>query len=260
MAPADDRPPDATLFDRLYSAPEGVPWDIGRHQPELCASLWRGGEVLGPRVLDIGCGTGDNAVLLAMHGFHVTAFDFHPKAVELARKRVVAAGELRGSVVVYEADALRLDSAPAALAKAAPFDTAIDSAVLHCIGDDATQERYIAALGPWVRPGGHFIVQAVSDENPDPWEGPPRRISEARARTLLCETSGWRIDGIRSCFYENRMGFEHGSCAAIFAIATRMDDSSQALGTSGEAARTMVTAHEEKEESCRASKMRRTIT
>ena len=39
------------------------------------------------RALDLGCGTGTNAIYLAQHGFDVTAIDFAPKAIDLARDK-----------------------------------------------------------------------------------------------------------------------------------------------------------------------------
>ena len=45
-----------------------------------------------PRILDVGCGTGDSSVYLAQHGWHVTGVDFVPKALEKARAKARAAG------------------------------------------------------------------------------------------------------------------------------------------------------------------------
>lgn len=219
MPPSEDRGGTPSLFDQLYKDPGGPPWDIGEAQPELVSAVWDE-HVLGPRVLDVGCGAGDNAVLLAMHGFEVTAFDFHEVAVRLARERVAAAGSLRGSVAVLQADVFKLSEVPEI--SSVQFDTAIDSAVFHCIGDDHAQERYLRALAACVRPEGRLIMHACSDRNPDPWDGPPRRISEAHARSLL-EATGWRIDAVQHCQYQNKMGFQGGSCPAILIVATRLE-------------------------------------
>ena len=47
----------------------------------------------GMRALDVGCGTGDNAALLAARGMRVTGFDVAPAAIEAARARY---GDLGG--------------------------------------------------------------------------------------------------------------------------------------------------------------------
>jgi len=46
------------------------------------------GDAHGKTVLDYGCGTGDNSVLLANHGARVIGVDISPDLVELARKRL----------------------------------------------------------------------------------------------------------------------------------------------------------------------------
>src|SRR3954469_21023966 len=50
------------------------------------------GDLRGKRVLDVGCGEGADALLLAALGARVTAIDVSPKAIELARNRARASG------------------------------------------------------------------------------------------------------------------------------------------------------------------------
>jgi 2-polyprenyl-3-methyl-5-hydroxy-6-metoxy-1,4-benzoquinol methylase len=44
-------------------------------------------DLRGKRILDVGCGTGVNAVILALLGADVTGIDISPKSIEIARKR-----------------------------------------------------------------------------------------------------------------------------------------------------------------------------
>ncbi len=62
------------------------PWEVGSASPELGRILE---ECRFPKgtLLDLGCGTGADAVFLAQQGFDVTAVDFSPTAVERARTR-----------------------------------------------------------------------------------------------------------------------------------------------------------------------------
>jgi 2-polyprenyl-3-methyl-5-hydroxy-6-metoxy-1,4-benzoquinol methylase len=64
------------------------PWDIGRPQPAF-VKLVRSGEMKPCRVLDVGCGTGDNTIFLAKNDFTVAAVDIAPRAIELARAKAV---------------------------------------------------------------------------------------------------------------------------------------------------------------------------
>jgi len=50
------------------------------------------GNVSGKLVLDVGCGTGDNAVLLAKCGARVTGIDVSPGSIDLARRRADTMG------------------------------------------------------------------------------------------------------------------------------------------------------------------------
>src|SRR5437762_12468076 len=50
------------------------------------------GSLAGKKVLDVGCGDGINAVLLAKLGAEVTGIDISPKAIELAERRAEISG------------------------------------------------------------------------------------------------------------------------------------------------------------------------
>jgi len=49
--------------------------------------FWLMGPLQGKRILDVGCGEGSNAVMLAMMGATVTGIDISPKAIEVAQRR-----------------------------------------------------------------------------------------------------------------------------------------------------------------------------
>jgi hypothetical protein len=69
--PGPARPRHAEDFDALYTGTP--PWDIGRPQPAFVA-LADAGAVRG-RVLDVGCGTGEHALMAAGLGLDVTGVD-----------------------------------------------------------------------------------------------------------------------------------------------------------------------------------------
>jgi SAM-dependent methyltransferase len=71
--------------NRFEEAYRGTPpWDIGRAQPAV-ERLARGGAFPGS-VLDAGCGTGENTLLLAALGAEAWGLDQVPAAVERARE------------------------------------------------------------------------------------------------------------------------------------------------------------------------------
>jgi SAM-dependent methyltransferase len=67
-----------------------MPWEIGP-RPELM-ELVQIGRLHPGRAIDLGCGTGANAIYLAEHGFTVTGVDFAPAALAGARRKAHLAG------------------------------------------------------------------------------------------------------------------------------------------------------------------------
>jgi len=66
-----------------------TPWDTQETPPEVMAFL----QTAQPgRALDLGCGTGTNAITLTRHGWQVTGVDFIPKAIREGRRKAAAGG------------------------------------------------------------------------------------------------------------------------------------------------------------------------
>lgn len=84
------RAPSAMDWDTVYR--EDLPaWEMGCPSPALLEFLDRGLIKRG-EALELGCGTGADAVVLAQKRLDVTALDFAPTAIERARTRIQRAG------------------------------------------------------------------------------------------------------------------------------------------------------------------------
>jgi cyclopropane fatty-acyl-phospholipid synthase-like methyltransferase len=59
-------------------------------QPDLIAAFSQG-VIQGPSILDVGCGTGDNAVYLAQGGFRTIGVTFSAAAIALAERNARSA-------------------------------------------------------------------------------------------------------------------------------------------------------------------------
>lgn len=65
-----------------------TPWDTQITPPEVMEFI---AETAPGRALDLGCGTGTNAITLSRHGWRVSAIDFVPSAIFTARRKAAAA-------------------------------------------------------------------------------------------------------------------------------------------------------------------------
>jgi SAM-dependent methyltransferase len=172
-------------FEAAYHGPP-PPWDIGRPQPAFLA-LARDGELDG-RVLDVGCGTGEHALMAAALGHPATGIDAAPTAISLARRKAAQ----RGLVVRFVVgDALDL-----ALLRET-FETVLDCGLLHGFSD-ADQRRFVEGLRGAIVPGGRYHVLTFSDR--EPGVHGPRRLREAQIRAAFA--TGWRVDRLERSLIE----------------------------------------------------------
>jgi SAM-dependent methyltransferase len=152
-----------TDYDDVYrdaARSGGPPWDIGRPQPALARVLDDG--VKGPKVLDVGCGTGELALALARRGYDVTAVDISRVAIDMARAKAAAAG-VAVHFEVQDATELSLSSAP--------FDAVFDCGLLHILqrNGGAGADAYLARLPGLAAPGATVFVLAVSRAAGEGW-------------------------------------------------------------------------------------------
>jgi cyclopropane fatty-acyl-phospholipid synthase-like methyltransferase len=167
-------------WDASYTGGTLAPWDIGRPQPAL-VRLADEGRLTG-RLLDAGCGTGENALLAASRGADVTGIDLAPTAIARAREKASA----RGLAARFEvADALDLGRLGLTV------DTVIDSGVFHVFGD-GDRARYVASLAAVLRPGGACYLMCFSDRQPGTFG--PRRVRADELRAAFSD--GWTVESV----------------------------------------------------------------
>lgn len=114
------------------------------------------------RVLDLGCGAGNNTLKLRevyAENFDVDLLDLSPAMVERAQKRVgeVNAGQVRGIVSDFRTAELPENG----------YDVILAAAVLHHLREDADWEQAFHKLFRLLRPGGSlWITDLVTHETP----------------------------------------------------------------------------------------------
>lgn len=175
-ASAAGRPLD--WFEALYQDAERgqavVPWADGLPHPLLVEWLDRHLPAPGGRkALVVGCGYGDDAVELARRGFHVTAFDVAPTAIEAARRTHV---DVPVRWVVADATSAPEDWCGA-------FDLVVEIFTLQAVPTGVRAEL-AAALPTWVAPRGAMVV--IARERPEDVvpEGPPWPLAPSEVKAL----------------------------------------------------------------------------
>ncbi|MFW9803065.1 MAG: class I SAM-dependent methyltransferase [Candidatus Thorarchaeota archaeon] len=141
------------------------PWDIGR--PQQAVVTLNDSRDLSGRILDVGCGTGENAIFLAANGSDVVGIDFTPRAIEIAQ---VKAFERQVDVEFLVGDVLELDY----YFCEAEFDAVLDSGLFHALTDEE-RPLYVEQVARVLRPGGSYFMLAFSVKQPG-MTG-PRRMS-----------------------------------------------------------------------------------
>ena len=110
----------------------------------------RSGSIAPTTALDLGCGTGDNAIYLAEHGWQVTGVDFVDKALSKARAK--ASGR---TVQFIKADVTQLRSSGIGDS----FDLVIDSGCLHGMNDE-DRDGYVREVTAVTATGGRLLIVA----------------------------------------------------------------------------------------------------
>jgi len=187
----------ANSFESAYLGTP--PWDIGRPQPAI-VRLAETGQIKGS-VLDVGCGTGENVLYLAEHGYAAAGVDGAPTAIKKAR----AKAKRRGLNASFEVrDALNLPTPER------QFDSVIDSGLFHVFSDDE-RPRFRDSLGRVVRSGGTYFLMCFSEHQPGDWG--PRRVTQAEIREVFGD--GWRVNSIEPSAFETNFGDAQAWLATI---------------------------------------------
>lgn len=183
------------------------PWDIG-HPQGVVVELERAGDLSG-RILDVGCGTGENAIHLASQGSDVVGIDFTQRAIEIAQVKTF---ERDVDVTFLVGDVLELDYH----FREAEFDAVLDSGLFHTLTDDE-RPIYVEQVARVLKPGGSYFMLCFSVKQPG--MSGPRRMSKTEIQESFQEI--FHINYIRDVIYESNV---HDPGAKGYLVsATRLD-------------------------------------
>ncbi len=179
------------------------PWDVGRPQPSF-VELVRAGELSRGRALDVGCGTGENALYLTGNGFSVIGVDLSDRAIAAARAK---AAERKLKVEFQAGNALSLEF------KDGVFDDVIDSGLFHTFNDN-DRHVYAREIARVLVTGGRYFMLCFSDKEPTEWGG-PRRIRKEEIETTFSPL--FTINYIRDASFATRFHTKGGKAYLISA-------------------------------------------
>ncbi len=109
--------------------------------------------LVGKKVLEVGCGTGDFAIYLAEKGVDVTAVDYSDVAIRLAREK---AAVQNSAVKLIIADAMQL-----------PFDSSTFDIIFscECLEHVPEPQRALNQMNRVLKPGGTLILTTENYSN-----------------------------------------------------------------------------------------------
>ena len=183
------------------------PWDVG-HPQSVSESLIKNGEIKPGRALDIGCGRGDNAIMLAINGCDVTGIDIVEDVITDAKAKAIK-HHVKVNFVV--GNVLQMDR----LFMEAEFDLVIDSGLFHTMTDEE-RPVFTQQIHRVLKPGGKYFMLSFSDKEPEGYG--PRRISKAEIECTF--TPLFNIIYIKDSAFDSGVGPSSINAYLVLAISS----------------------------------------
>ncbi|NOX32360.1 MAG: methyltransferase domain-containing protein [Deltaproteobacteria bacterium] len=152
------------MFEERYKTGD-TPWELDRVDSNLIEIIEK--ENIRPcRTLEIGCGTGSNAIWLAQNGFDVTGSDFSPLAIEKARAKSQQHGV---EIHFFVDDFLKQEKSGSG------FGLVFDRGCFHSFDKKEDRKIFARNAGYNLKEGGYwFSIMGNADDKPRD-TGPPMR-------------------------------------------------------------------------------------
>jgi SAM-dependent methyltransferase len=141
-----------------------TPWEIHRPDYNLINTVQQRPIAPG-RVIDIGCGTGNNTIWLQQHGFAVIGIDRTELAIVRARGKAAEAGV----ACTFHVLDFFVDDIPAA-----PFDFAFDRGCFHHFLAYDKLDAFAEKVGRVLKDDGLWLTLTGNADETRPGPGPPR--------------------------------------------------------------------------------------
>jgi len=150
---ADLRPAAQSAIFEVYRYPRDVPWLYDPLDYEVMIPILQARRVR--RILDLGCGSGRNAVPLENAGYEVHGIDSAPESIDICRQFVRAP------------ERFRVASAAALPHPGEHFDAVLDVGCLHMLPDRVSRATVLSEVRRVLKPGGFLCGRALTPRSPD---------------------------------------------------------------------------------------------
>ena len=161
------------LFEERYQSGD-TPWDHGMVDHNL-TDVVSTNMICRCRVLDIGCGSGDNAIWLAQQGFDVVACDLSLTAIQRAKDKLLS---IDADVSFLVADFLVDPIADA------PFGFIFDRGCLHCMDDESERKCFVEKVASLLEKEGQWLSLIGNADEGEREVGPPRLSASELVSTV----------------------------------------------------------------------------
>lgn len=139
-----------------------IPWATLAPNVYLEEHLTQEGSVSGKKALVIGCGLGDDALILEKHGYEVEALDISPSAIALAKKRYP-----KSKVDFHVGDIYDMP-----VSSKGKYDFVYEGLTIQSL-PPKDRENLVGIIVSLVSKGGELLVYANTQDDTDTYGGPP---------------------------------------------------------------------------------------
>jgi len=144
-----------------------TPWDIGKPDFNLIQIVTT--TPIEPcNALDIGCGTGDNAIWLSQQNFLVLGIDTSEIAIEKAREKALKAN-VKCAFLVIDILTNHIDWAP--------LGFAFDRGCFHSLNSDKERKRFAENVNGYLEKDGLWLSLIGNADEQRHAPGPPQRTA-----------------------------------------------------------------------------------
>jgi 2-polyprenyl-3-methyl-5-hydroxy-6-metoxy-1,4-benzoquinol methylase len=151
-------------FQKRYEAHD-TPWDFGKADFNL-KQVVTSTSIRPCKAIDIGCGTGDNAIWLSQQGFNVVGIDTAETAIEKAKDK---ASKASAKVIFQAADVLK------GHIEGGPFGFAFDRGCFHVLESDRERQTFAENLYRHLEKNGLWLSLIGNADEKRNVQGPPQR-------------------------------------------------------------------------------------